>query len=673
MKSLGYKIYTLSLGILIAIFCSAQDEHKLTAMDGAGLDQFGKSVAVWDTIVLIGCIADDDNGTNSGSAYIFKYNGSNYQQAQKLTANDGSAYDNFGVSVAIFDTIAMVGANLDDPKGNNSGAVYVYAFDGNNWIQQQKLSPLDGAAGDEFGFSVSLWKNLAVIGAYKDDVGNPQSGSVYIYRFNGSTWTEENKLNAYDNNADDFFGYDVDIHDSLVIVGSYLDDDNGTNSGSAYIYYYSGFGWQFEQKITASDGDVGDAFGFSVSLYDTIAAVGAYGHNANNQADGMVYVFTFNGSNWIESGHLTASDGDIDDWLSYSVDISGRTIVAGAFHDDDSGNESGAAYIFRYNGTQWIEELKLKASDGELGDQFGICVAISGFNVVIGSVNDDDNGTDAGAVYSYPLCTYNPEHPICAVTVDTSSSFVEVAWTKPITTFIDSYLIYRDTAENFTQIVAMDYSDNPIYDDMQINPNNGQVRYKMNTVNICGVKGIQTDTNQTIHLAAWQTGNDIELSWTPYLTPTPHYYRIWRDTTGTGNYQLIHATQNFEYTWIDPDAPTSQPLKYIIEAENDFGCPNGLDSAISNSVDPFVIGIADNTRPGSVHLFPNPAHDFIFIRGNFNGSINMNIIDLTGRIVLYAKVENETQTDVSMLNPGVYFYNIFLNKTDIFKGKLLID
>lgn len=657
---------------LLAVSSFGQDQHKLLSLDGAGLDQFGKSVDIWDTLVIVGCIGDDDNGINSGSAYVFRKSGTSFPQGQKLIASDGSAYDNFGISVAIFDTVAMVGANFDDPKGNNSGSVYVYHYNGNSWVQVQKLSPADGAAGDEFGFSLSLWNNMAVIGAYKDDVGNPQSGSVYIYRFNGSTWIEEDKLNAFDNNVDDFFGYDTDIYDSLIIVGAYQDDDNGTNSGSAYIYHNSGFGWLFDQKLIASNGEVGDAFGFSVSVYDKIAAIGAYARNANHLADGTVYVFTFDGNAWNEDAQLVASDGGDDDWLGFSVAVSGVSIVAGAFHDDDLGSESGAAYLYRHDGQQWIEELKLKASDGELGDQFGGKVAISGFNVAIGALYDDDNGTDAGAAYVYPLCTYKPVQQICAVTVDSTSSYVEVVWNKPLTSFIDSFFIYRDVFDDSAVIASLAYSELPNYNDTVVNPDNNSFMYEISTLNICGFKAAMSDTVSTIHLSAVHgTGSEVELSWTAYQNPTPTYYRIWRDTLGNGSYELIHATQNFEFAFTDINAPAAQPLKYVIEAEYPFACLNGLDSAISNAADPFVIGVDDYAASHSVCLFPNPAGDVIYIRDQFRDVLKLQLFDLAGQEVFSHTIVQGAAIDIGTLPAGAYLYCITFDTMPTSRGMLI--
>jgi hypothetical protein len=98
---------------------------------------------------------------------------------------------------------------------------------------------------------------------------------------------------------------------------------------------------------------------------------------------------------------LLASDGGADDYFGRAVAVSGDTAILGAPRKDDNGSDSGAAYVFRFDGASWVEEAKLLASDGEPGDQFGTAVAVCGDTVAVSAVADDDNGTAAGAVYVF--------------------------------------------------------------------------------------------------------------------------------------------------------------------------------------------------------------------------------------------------------------------------------
>jgi len=202
-------------------------QTKITAPDGAASDFFGWSVAISDTAIVVGAYGDDDKGTDSGSAYIYDING-NYQT--KITAPDGAAGDFFGRKVAISDTAIVLGAYADDDKGSNSGSAYIYDINGN---YQTKITAPDGAAGDQFGYSVAISDTAIVVGANKDDDKGTESGSAYIYDINGNYQT---KITAPDGAAGDQFGYSVAISDTAIVVGAFADDDKGTDSGSAYIW-----------------------------------------------------------------------------------------------------------------------------------------------------------------------------------------------------------------------------------------------------------------------------------------------------------------------------------------------------------------------------------------------------------------------------------------------------
>ena len=178
---------------------------------------------------------DDDNGDDSGSAYIFKRDGTSWRQQAKLTATDGAADNWFGWSVSISVDYAIVGANHDDDNGDNSGSAYIFKRDGTSWSQQAKLLASDGFAGDGFGDSVSISGDYAIVGAINDDDNGTDSGSAYIFK-RGETWNQQVKLTASDGALGDWFGDSVSISSGYAIVGSSGDNDNGSNSGSVYIF-----------------------------------------------------------------------------------------------------------------------------------------------------------------------------------------------------------------------------------------------------------------------------------------------------------------------------------------------------------------------------------------------------------------------------------------------------
>jgi hypothetical protein len=376
-------------------------QAKLTASDAAANDNFGISVAISEGTVVVGANGDDDGGDSSGSAYVFTRNGAIWNQQAKLTASDPAAGDNFGNSVAISGDTIVAGAEQDDGSGSNSGSAYVFIRSGSLWSQQAKFTAADAAADDRFGISVSVSGNTAVVGANNDDDGGSNSGSAYVFTRSGSDWSQQGKLIASGAAAGDLFGISVAVDGDAAVVGAYLDDDNGTDSGSAYVFTRSGTSWSQQAKLTASDAAASDNFGKSVAISGDSVVVGAERADAGSINSGSAYVFTRTGSLWSQQGKPTASDPAVNDLFGVSVAISGDTVVAGAYFDDDNGNESGSAYIFTRSGSAWSQQAKLTASDAAAGDNFGSAVAISGDTAVVGVTFDDDSGLQAGSAYVF--------------------------------------------------------------------------------------------------------------------------------------------------------------------------------------------------------------------------------------------------------------------------------
>jgi len=324
---------------------------------------------------------------NSGSAYIYRYNGSNWVEEDKLLASDGELFDFFGHSVSISDDVIIIGAH---GESSASGAAYVYRYNGSNWVEEAKLTASDGEASDYFGEAVSVSGGVAVIGATGD---NYSRGSAYVFRYNGSTWVEEAKLTASDGTNGDELGKGVSLYADVAVVGAYYDD-----SGSAYVFRYNGSNWVEEDKLLASDGNYLDRFGQSVSVEGDVALIGAPGDNS-----GSAYIFRFDEVEWVEGDKLLASDGEADDEFGSDVSLSGDRALIGAPEDDDSGDDSGVAYVFRYNEGQWNQKLKLLASDGSGGDILGTSVSLSGDTALVGAFGDDDLGVNSGSAYVFDL------------------------------------------------------------------------------------------------------------------------------------------------------------------------------------------------------------------------------------------------------------------------------
>ena len=395
-RRFAFAAITLSaMAALPAVGQTINEDYKLLASDGASGDAFGYSTAIWGTRVIIGAPDDEDNGSSSGSAYLFDTTSG--EQIAKLLPNDGDAGHSFGISVGITGTMAIIGAPGDDDNGFYSGSAYLF----NTITGQQiaKLLPNDGAFSDNFGTSIAISGTTALVGSPSDDDNGFNSGSAYL--FDTITGLQIAKLLPSDGAAGDAFGTSVAISGTKALVGAYRDDDNGISSGSAYIFDTT-TGQQIA-KLLPEDGAERDLFGISVAISGTTAVVGAeWESNENGSRSGSAYIFDTTTGQQIFK--LLANDGAQDDFFGRSVGISGATAIVGAYWDDDNNIEnSGSAYLF--DTTTGLQVAKLLASDSMTWDYLGNSVAISGTTAVVGSSNNLNYGNGGpyhtGAAYFF--------------------------------------------------------------------------------------------------------------------------------------------------------------------------------------------------------------------------------------------------------------------------------
>jgi hypothetical protein len=450
-------------------------------------DHFGVSVAADGDTIVVGAHGDDDNDSDSGSAYVFRRDQGGadaWGQVAKLTASDGADGDSFGTSVSISGDTVVVGAYGDDDNGYDSGSAYVFGRDqggADAWGQVAKLTASDGASDDSFGTSVSISGDTVVVGAYRDDENGSDLGSAYIFgRDQGGTdaWGQVAKLTASDGASYDYFGSSVSISGDTVVVGAHNDDDNGDDSGSAYIFGRDQRGtdaWGQLAKLTASDGASYDTFGTSVSISGDTVVVGARRDDDNGPNSGSAYIFGRDHGGvdaWGQDARVTASDGVGSYDFGFSVSISGDAIAVGAYLADDQGSNSGSAYIFgRDQGGvgAWGQVARLIASDWESGDYFGTSVSINGDTVVVGAHRDDDHGSNSGSAYVFADTTA-PTNPILFSTSHATNQWsnentIDVLWSGAADGFsgVAGYSVLMDTVWDTTpdEIVDVDHGTDP--------------------------------------------------------------------------------------------------------------------------------------------------------------------------------------------------------------------
>ncbi|MGH8428686.1 MAG: hypothetical protein ACRES7_12045, partial [Gammaproteobacteria bacterium] len=262
---------------------------------------FGDSVALAGNVAVVG--APGYNGTE-GTAFVFTDTGGSWSQMQQLTASDGTTGDDheFGYSLAFDGTNLVVGASGPDYSSNGQypqGTAYAFTESGGSWNQAQEFNASDGADGDQFGFSLALDGTTLLVGAPAADVGdNIHQGAAYVFDGSTGAWTQTQKLIASNGIAYDQFGQSVALQNDSALVGEWSFDDNPNDpppppkQGLSYMFTNTGGTWTQAQEFTASDGTLGDSFGWDVALDGTTLLIGADAAAVNgNTYQGAAYFY----------------------------------------------------------------------------------------------------------------------------------------------------------------------------------------------------------------------------------------------------------------------------------------------------------------------------------------------------------------------------------------------
>ncbi|SRX73414.1 T9SS type A sorting domain-containing protein [Aequorivita antarctica] len=407
------KILLLPILFLFNLNISAQNWNQI------GQDINGESADNWsgfrvsldatgNTVAVGAPINDGINGENSGQVRVFSKNGNSW--IQKGTDIDGEASQDvsgWAVSISADGNIVSIGATNNDGNGNNAGQVRLFQFNNTDWVQLG--ADIDGEAEeDRSGTSVTISNDgtLVAIGSvFNQGVNGAQSGHVRVYMYNGSDWTQ--KGNDIDGEASmDLSGGSISItgDGNIVAIGATGNDGGGDSSGHARVYSWNGTAWvQLGNDI---DGETeGDRLGTSVSLSDNgnFLAVSAPDYNT-----GAVYVYNFNGANWVQVGQTLLGENALDgygNWINLNAD--GMFLaVAAPLYDSDR----GLVKIYHFDGTSWLQygiDLLGEAENEASG--FSVQLSNDGQRVAIGAPFNEENGFDAGQCRIYEFGTLGVE------------------------------------------------------------------------------------------------------------------------------------------------------------------------------------------------------------------------------------------------------------------------
>jgi FG-GAP repeat protein len=405
----------------------------------------------------------DESMTQAGCAYIFVRNGSDWVQEAYLKASNPDAGDQYGFAVAIDGDTAVVSTRFEssaaqtvngdqlDNSAPRAGAAYVYVRENGVWSQQAYIKASNAEAEDRFGFAVALEGDTLVVGAIDEssgattvdgdqsDNGTPLAGAAYVFVRSNGAWTQQAYLKASNAGADDRFGASIGVSGDTILIGASSEGGNGRGvnsdgsdnsmfrAGAAYIFVRNGTTWSEQAYLKASNTELDDYFGHYVSLSGDTAVVGAEREDGGDpgvnrdQSDnsqensGAAYIFVREGTQWSQQAYAKASNPGAFDQFGVSVSISGDRLLVGAEYEDsgapgvggdqhdESRSNAGAAYYFSRRGSSWHQRAYLKSASPAAGDTFGFSLVVEGETGLISSFFEDGIASNVGAAYAFDL------------------------------------------------------------------------------------------------------------------------------------------------------------------------------------------------------------------------------------------------------------------------------
>ncbi len=349
-------------------------------------DEFGYAVAMDGDTALIGA---PGYNFSKGTVFVYRYSGGTWSKEAELQPPGGiTTNGSYGQAVAISGDLAIVGNPTGDGLANFSGLAVVFKRTGSSWAHEQTLQAGDGETDDKFGASVGISSEFAVVGAPDaDKPGHNECGALYYWTVSG--WLSNPPIPGA--LADDRFGYSVAVSGNVATVGAPYNDASVLNGGTIYFYSLD----VLSLDSFHSGDDENGLFGTCVAIDGDVAIAGLSGKES-------AIIMRYSGGNWVEEYEVTPSSTAAGDMFGESCSISGDYAVVGAYLNDDTDTDAGAAFLFKNMGSTWSEEIELLSSVGASGDQFGFSVGISDDFMVIGAnLADAPGAADAGAAYFY--------------------------------------------------------------------------------------------------------------------------------------------------------------------------------------------------------------------------------------------------------------------------------
>lgn len=364
----------------------------------------GRSVAIDGDFVLVGAPGDSVRGSGAGAVHVFRRSAGVWAFEETIRPPGTLAGDSFGEAVAVSNGVALIGAPGDDNVGSGAGLVYVFAHGSTGWSEQQTFTGSLVGAGDAFGASIAMDGDTAVIGAHRDDSVANDCGTAYVMKRGSSFWGEQAQLLAPDASANDQFGVSVALSGNLAVVGAPAADPNGVNSGVVYVFERTGSVWDAGVALPSVGNSWFDSFGQSVDTDGTRVVVGAPGDDSIAVDAGGAWSFVRSGGSWAVEGAFAPqlSGGER---LGTSIAILGDTLLVGAAGESYSNTEDGSLHAAEWGGLSWVPAERTGNAAGGVSDSLGSSLAVDGDLVVVGVPLIDNGVVDSGAAWLFSTST----------------------------------------------------------------------------------------------------------------------------------------------------------------------------------------------------------------------------------------------------------------------------
>ena len=333
----------------------------------------------------------------SGAVTVFEFDGQDWLQSELLVPESGSSG-----AVALSGDWLLIGDPANSQRGRNAGAVYVFHYDGDGWRARGVLTGSVTGENDGFGVSIAMNGPRAVVGARRDYGRTHDTGTIHVFELIGNRWFERSRLWAEDGESGDNFGLSVDISGDRLAIGAYgVDSATLYNSGAVYTFTFDNFNWSQESRLPSPNLQAYSGFGVALDLDGDRLIVGApYYDDDLNEQSGQAWVFDYDGDEWTETQALTAGTLNYLAEFGTSVSLGGDALVVGAPGSLAADLRTGATHLFRYDGSSWGEEKVIRSEpDLQYYSEFGKATAISGQNLLVGCPKCSYSETGRAFVY----------------------------------------------------------------------------------------------------------------------------------------------------------------------------------------------------------------------------------------------------------------------------------